>query len=131
MSETDFIEAAKRGDVDIVRRLKNFIKFDDHQTRELVMEEACENGRLNVLQVLHDYPLTSSCLFFAANRGHMHCVAWLLKMKCPQTPYACAGAAAGGHLDILKFLVEKGCRGMGIRVPQSPRTKTVSRLRIY
>jgi ankyrin repeat protein len=107
MSKEDFIEAVKCGNVALVRELKNTIK--DYQTRALAVEEACENGHLNVLHALQDYPLSPMCLFFAANRGHMNCVVWLLNIKCPKTAYACAGAAAGGHVDILKFLVENGC----------------------
>lgn len=60
MSKEDFIEAVKCGIVALVRELKNTIK--DYQTRALAVEEACENGHLNVLHALQDYPLSPMCL---------------------------------------------------------------------
>ena len=51
----------------------------------------------------------SEACAYAARGGHLEMVKFLHEKGCPWDADTTKGAAGGGHLDMLKFLHEKGC----------------------
>jgi len=51
----------------------------------------------------------SSVLAAAASRGHLEIIKWLLAKGCPQDETVCRAAEQSGQWVILKYLVDSGC----------------------
>jgi hypothetical protein len=75
-----FSEAARMGNLALVRWLREVKKFDWSQRT----------------------------ISSAAKHGHLYIVTYGTEQKCPRNELACANAAKSGHLDILKYLHENG-----------------------
>ncbi|QDZ22381.1 hypothetical protein HOP50_07g49200 [Chloropicon primus] len=46
---------------------------------------------------------------YAARGGHLHVIKWLMDEGCPWNNSACAYAARGGHVETLKWMKSQGC----------------------
>jgi hypothetical protein len=76
------------------------------------MEWAVGEGRLALVEWLED----NDCPFdnrrlcgIAAAGGHLEVLRWAREKGCPWNKWTCAAAARGGHLDVLKWARERGC----------------------
>ena len=75
------------------------------------VNDAAESGHLECLEYLHKNrcPWDAEACRLAAKNGHLDCLEYLHKNGCPWDEGACARAAEKGHLECLKYLHEKRC----------------------
>ena len=73
---------------------------------------AAEYGRLEILTYLIDhqgFPFDENTMSSAVESGNLEIVKFLLQKGCPMNRRSCDSAAAFGFLDILTFLRQHGC----------------------
>ena len=52
----------------------------------------------------------STACHAAASGGHLEVLKYLHEKGCPWNKKTCMYAASGGHLEVLKYAIENGCR---------------------
>jgi hypothetical protein len=72
---------------------------------------AAGRGLIDVVSYLIDKkcPMDGNAVVAAAKGGYILCLTLLLIAKCPRDGWACVPAAINGHLDCLKLLNKLGC----------------------
>jgi len=120
--QTICLHATSESRIDVLNEVLNHIK-DDEQLKfgvfgELELElVAIENGKLNILKWLGDTkgvfpPLDEwQCALNAAKHAQLHILKWLIEERGEELHgNMYNGAIDGGHLHIMKWFREKGCR---------------------
>ena len=82
-----------------------------------LQQTAARAGQLSLLQWAIEChvkgggtnPLNEDLCTYAARGGHLHVLEWLRERGCRWNEYACAYAARGGHLHVVEWLREMGC----------------------
>ncbi|KAG2951604.1 hypothetical protein PC128_g2800 [Phytophthora cactorum] len=118
--------AVRKGHLNAVKWLLNHHSYAELREDERVIEEAARNGRLEIIQLLHDLDSSAgrkppsstqsaetsfwwsrsySTMDLAASNGHLDVVQWL-HLNRPRTcsSNAMDAAAANGYLDVVKWL---------------------------
>ncbi|KAG6966349.1 hypothetical protein JG687_00004891 [Phytophthora cactorum] len=106
--------AVRKGHLNAVKWLLNHHSYAELREDERVIEEAARNGRLEIIQLLHDldsseasfwWSRSYSTMDLAASNGHLDVVQWL-HLNRPRTcsSNAMDAAAANGYLDVVKWL---------------------------
>jgi len=100
------VDAAATGDLELFVCLHGLnLAIQDH-----LCEVAAQHGQLPVLKFLHEqtrFPWSSVEVQFAAAKGHVGCLDYLLTNRCPWTTRAFADAIRNGHHGCLSLLNEK------------------------
>jgi hypothetical protein len=107
MDEEDTWMAAKRGDLDALKRLHEAgCPWDSDTT-----SGAARNGHLHCLRYAfeHGCEVNYWACIVAAIHGHLDCLRYLHEHNVPWDGYALMSAAQRGHLECLKYLVESRC----------------------
>jgi hypothetical protein len=65
---------------------------------------AAMRGDLVMLKYVHDVPLDACTMSIAATGGHLEVIKWLAERGCPADHMTAVNAAQSGHLDILKWI---------------------------
>lgn len=79
----------------------------DPETVQVCNEEAA----MQLLRLTRKagHPWTANMFVFAAAGNHLNTLKWLRKKGCPWDASACSAAAAGGHLEALQWLHAHAC----------------------
>eukprot|EP00180_Rhodochaete_pulchella_P000509 Plantae.Rhodophyta-Rhodochaete_pulchella.ctg136.p1 GENE.Plantae.Rhodophyta-Rhodochaete_pulchella.ctg136~~Plantae.Rhodophyta-Rhodochaete_pulchella.ctg136.p1 ORF type:complete len:1128 (+),score=134.65 Plantae.Rhodophyta-Rhodochaete_pulchella.ctg136:463-3384(+) len=109
---TQLYEVAKHGHKEIIKRLLSRGRLDIDSG----LHGACEGGHLDVVEMLLSEGVDPDCrdssgdtpLFLAAGYKHEHCIDILIKHDARNMDSGLRGACAGGHLDILESMLERG-----------------------
>lgn len=104
--------AAKYGKINMLEWIKNNNKIDyDNNIRACNL--AAEYGHLDALKWLVDNKfdkyLTVDTFMEAAGNGDLEVLKWLLSKGCPWNETTCIIAAGNGHLEVLKWARENDC----------------------
>ncbi len=101
----DFLCAA--ANIGHVELLKFFILKPGNLLTSTVLENAARSGSIEAIEWVRaqkTFPWVTRITTAAANAGHMRALQWLINQGCPVNEHATVMCAAGGHLDILKYL---------------------------
>lgn len=107
-----FEEAMPYGHFEIIKSLCNFFSTINIRPNTIVGNIAAKKGYFDILKYMYETRMiTPTCTDFsgAAEGGHMNILEYLLSINCPIDSYACAMAASSGHFDILKWLRKNNC----------------------
>jgi len=87
----------------------------EEKSTRCIMNAAAFGGHLGALKCGKEQGREQESLFreetcaFAALEGHLEVLKYLHEKGCPWDRWTCAKAALGGHLEVLKYAHEKGC----------------------
>jgi hypothetical protein len=73
---------------------------------------AARNGNLDLMKHMkkcYNYKFSKRTCYEAAAGGHLDVLKWLKEGSCPWDESTCSSAAFNGHLDVLKWLRENEC----------------------
>jgi len=103
-SDSIITNASRYGHLDIIKRYEEYI------TPGTIISPACFGGQLHVLKWLDEtnyyksWKYQDSACTAAAGEGHLEVVKWLVEKLCPISRNAFIGALLGEHIHVLDWL---------------------------
>lgn len=108
-----YAENTKNGDINHIISLLQDLGIDfNHTTLNNLGKEICEiaakKGNINLLIAAHNNRCNWDIYtpYYAVINGHLPCLKYSCKNKCPLPNNICEMAAKAGNIDCLQYLVE-------------------------
>ncbi len=105
---SEFIESMSMGDM---VALEKWLNIDTDKNIEYVFNTAVQFGSVSILQWIKDKKIPCPAKLWSPNicteaaaKGHLDVIKWLIQNGCPCDERACNAAAKTGQLEVLKWL---------------------------
>jgi len=111
MDEDTFKEAARGGHFACLKFLFENVGWNGRMNTRFLAKAAAEGGSTDCLEFIHVKGVdVSHCAFWAAKRGNLNCLRYLMEAGFYIAPACAAVAERKGHVECLEYLHENGIR---------------------